>query len=50
MDDLVEVRRQGALLITGALRRAIFNSTNFSSIATNAKSIMQIPLVECGAA
>jgi PAS domain S-box-containing protein len=37
-------RKQGhdALLKTGALQRAIFNSANFSSIATDAKGVIQI--------
>jgi sensor histidine kinase regulating citrate/malate metabolism len=30
------------LLITGALQSAIFNSANFSSIATDAKGVIQI--------
>jgi len=30
-----EVRREAALLKTGALRNAIFNSANFPSIATD---------------
>ena len=37
-----EVRRQEALLKTGALQSAIFNSANFSSIATDAKGVIQI--------
>ncbi|TRZ66613.1 MAG: PAS domain S-box protein, partial [Rhodocyclaceae bacterium] len=37
-----EVRRQESLLITGALQSAIFNSANFSSIATDAKGVIQI--------
>ncbi|MBU3989142.1 MAG: PAS domain S-box protein, partial [Gammaproteobacteria bacterium] len=37
-----EVRRQEALLKTGALQRAIFNSANFSSIATDANGVIQI--------
>jgi PAS domain S-box-containing protein len=37
-----EVRRQDALLKTGALQSAIFNSANFSSIATDAKGVIQI--------
>jgi hypothetical protein len=45
---IVEVRRQEALLKTGALQNAIFNSANFSSIATDARGVMQRPLVECG--
>jgi signal transduction histidine kinase/ActR/RegA family two-component response regulator len=38
----VEVQRQAALLKTGALQSAIFNSANFSSIATDAKGVIQI--------
>src|ERR1700704_881637 len=38
----VEVQRQAALLKTGALQTAIFNSANFSSIATDAKGVIQI--------
>ncbi len=41
-DGLVEFRRQNALLKTGALQDAIFNSANFSSIATDAKGVIQI--------
>jgi PAS domain S-box-containing protein len=37
-----EMRRQEALLKTGALQDAIFNSANFSSIATDAKGVIQI--------
>jgi PAS domain S-box-containing protein len=37
-----EVRRQEALLKTGALQSAIFNSANFSSIATDEKGVIQI--------
>jgi PAS domain S-box-containing protein len=37
-----ETRRQEALLKTGALQNAIFNSANFSSIATDAKGVIQI--------
>ena len=37
-----EVQRQEALLKTGALQNAIFNSANFSSIATDAKGVIQI--------
>ena len=36
-DLSTEVRQAEALLKTGALQRAIFNSANFSSIATDAK-------------
>ncbi|MCX7173355.1 MAG: sensor domain-containing diguanylate cyclase [Proteobacteria bacterium] len=39
---MTEVRRQEALQITGALQAAIFNSANFSSIATDAKGVIQI--------
>src|ERR1700689_811214 len=35
-------RRAEALLTTGALQSAIFNSANFSSIATDAKGVIQI--------
>ena len=41
-NDLDEVRRQKALLVNGALQNAIFNSANFSSIATDAQGIIQI--------
>src|ERR1700674_1910329 len=37
-----EVRRKEALLKAGALQNAIFNSANFSSIATDAKGVIQI--------
>ena len=37
-----EVQRQKALLKTGALQDAIFNSANFSSIATDAQGVIQI--------
>ncbi len=37
-----DVRRQESLLKTGALQNAIFNSANFSSIATDAKGVIQI--------
>jgi PAS domain S-box-containing protein len=39
---IAKVRRQEALLKTGALQSAIFNSANFSSIATDAKGVIQI--------
>jgi PAS domain S-box-containing protein len=42
VEYLNEVRRQEALLRTGALQSAIFNSANFSSIATDAKGVIQI--------
>ncbi len=40
----VSIRKQAedALLKAGALQRAIFNSANFSSIATDAKGVIQI--------
>ena len=41
-DVLTEGRRQEALLTAGALQSAIFNSANFSSIATDAKGVIQI--------
>src|SRR5579864_1175516 len=41
-DVLNEVRRKEALLKTGALQNAIFNSANFSSIATDEKGVIQI--------
>ena len=37
-----EIQRQAALLKTGALQNAILNSANFSSIATDAKGVIQI--------
>ncbi|CAH1084944.1 PAS domain S-box protein [Candidatus Nitrotoga sp. 1052] len=39
---ITEDRRQEALLKAGALQSAIFNSANFSSIATDAKGVIQI--------
>jgi two-component system, cell cycle sensor histidine kinase PleC len=41
-DGIVEFRRQESLLKTGALQDAIFNSANFSSIATDEKGVIQI--------
>src|SRR6266542_2727566 len=41
-EAVTEVRREAALLKAGALQRAIFNSANFSSIATDAKGVIQI--------
>ncbi|MES2606216.1 MAG: PAS domain S-box protein, partial [Pseudomonadota bacterium] len=38
----LELQRQDDLLKTGALQTAIFNSANFSSIATDAKGVIQI--------
>ena len=39
---LSEIHQQESLLKTGALQRAIFNSANFSSIATDAQGVIQI--------
>ena len=39
---ITEGRRQEALLAAGALQNAIFNSANFSSIATDAHGVIQI--------
>jgi signal transduction histidine kinase len=41
-EGVMEFRRQETLLKTGALQDAIFNSANFSSIATDAKGVIQI--------
>ena len=41
-DVIVDLRHTEALLTTGALQSAIFNSANFSSIATDAKGVIQI--------
>ncbi|HEV1287772.1 MAG TPA: PAS domain S-box protein, partial [Bryobacteraceae bacterium] len=41
-DVVTEVRREAALLKTGALQDAIFNSANFSSIATDEKGVIQL--------
>jgi diguanylate cyclase (GGDEF)-like protein/PAS domain S-box-containing protein len=41
-NNLPEPQRQEALLIAGALQKAILNSANFSSIATDAKGVIQI--------
>jgi PAS domain S-box-containing protein len=38
----LDLRNTEALLKTGALQKAIFNSANFSSIATDAKGVIQI--------
>jgi PAS domain S-box-containing protein len=40
--DKQEYRRQETLLKTGALQDAIFNSANFSSIATDEKGVIQL--------
>src|SRR5476649_2618626 len=37
-----DIRSSEALLKTGALQRAIFNSANFSSIATDTRGVIQI--------
>ena len=39
---ITELRRPKALLKTGVLQNAILNSANFSSIATDAKGVIQI--------
>ena len=41
-DPVTEVRRNEVLLKAGALQNAIFNSANFSSIATDEKGVIQI--------
>ena len=40
--NIAEIGREEALLKTGALQKAILNSANFSSIATDAKGVIQI--------
>ncbi len=40
--DVTERKKEEALIKTGALQNAIFNSENFSSIATDAKGVIQI--------
>jgi PAS domain S-box-containing protein len=42
VDAELDVRNPDVLLRTGALQSAIFNSANFSSIATDAKGVIQI--------
>jgi PAS domain S-box-containing protein len=42
VETVTAVRREEALLKAGALQNAIFNSANFSSIATDAKGVIQI--------
>jgi len=42
MNVFIESQRQEALLTAEALQNAIFNSANFSSIATDAKGMIQI--------
>src|SRR5476649_668879 len=41
-EGITEVRRKEALLKAGALQSAIFNSANFSIIATDEKGFIQI--------
>src|SRR5438309_1982387 len=41
-DTVLEIGREEALLKTGALQNAIFNSANFSSIATDEKGVIQL--------
>ena len=41
-EAITEVRREAALLKTGALQDAILNSANFSSIATDEKGVIQL--------
>jgi signal transduction histidine kinase len=41
-DNTARKQEEEALLKAGALQRAIFNSANFSSIATDAKGVIQI--------
>src|ERR1051326_1588530 len=42
VDVVTEVRREAALLKTGALRNAILNSANFSIITTDEKGVIQL--------
>ena len=42
IDVITEGRRQEVLLAAGALQNAIFNSANFSIIATDAKGVIQL--------
>ena len=41
-EAITDIRREAALLKTGALQHAIFNSANFSSIATDEKGVIQL--------
>ena len=41
-EAIIDIRREAALLKTGALQHAIFNSANFSSIATDEKGVIQL--------
>src|ERR1700733_13141837 len=47
-DNTARMQAEEALLKAGALQRAIFNSANFSSIATDTKGIVQIFNVGAG--
>ncbi len=42
VSGITELKHQETLLMTGALQNAIFNSANFSCIATDAKGVIQI--------
>src|ERR1700687_1618615 len=42
VDVVTKVRREAALLKTGALQNAILNSANFSSMATDEKGVIQL--------
>jgi PAS domain S-box-containing protein len=42
VSETTEIQREEALLKAGALQNAIFNSANFSSIATDAHGVIQI--------
>ncbi|MEO8563722.1 MAG: PAS domain S-box protein, partial [bacterium] len=42
LEPTTDVRHSAAILQTGALQRAIFNSAHFSSIATDAEGVIQI--------
>ena len=42
LDIIMKDRRQEAMLTAEALQRAIYNSANFSSIATDARGVIQI--------
>jgi len=42
MENITKLQRQEVLLKTGALQNAILSSANFSSIATDAKGVIQI--------
>jgi len=41
-EEQLALEKHGAMLKTGALQNAIFNSANFSSIATDAQGVIQI--------